>query len=30
MFYHWRFNSWNDFTENHIVFVLGEGGEETS
>lgn len=30
MFYHWRFNSWNDFTENHIVFVLGEGGEVTS
>lgn len=27
MFYHWRFNSWNDYTENHIVFVLGEGGE---
>ena len=26
MFYHWRFNSYNDFTENAILFVLGAGG----
>lgn len=24
---HWRFNSYNDFTENGILFVLGAGGE---
>lgn len=23
---HWRFNSYNDFTENAVLFVLGEGG----
>lgn len=27
MFYHWRFNSYNDFTENAVLFVLGAGGE---
>ena len=27
MYMHWRFNSYNDFTENGILFVLGEGGE---
>lgn len=26
MFYHWRFNSYNDFTENAVLFVLGAGG----
>lgn len=26
MFLHWRFNSYNDFTENAILFILGEGG----
>lgn len=26
MFMHWRFNSYNDFTENAVLFVLGEGG----
>lgn len=26
MFYHWRFNSYADFTENAILFVLGAGG----
>lgn len=26
MFIHWRFNSYNDFTENAILFILGEGG----
>lgn len=25
-FWHWRFNSYNDFTENHVLFVLGDGG----
>lgn len=25
-YYHWRFNSYNDFTENHVLFVLGTGG----
>lgn len=29
MFTHWRFNSYNDFTENAIVFVLGAGGTPT-
>lgn len=26
-FMHWRFNSYNDFTENAVLFVMGEGGE---
>lgn len=26
MFMHWRFNAYNDFTENAILFVLGDGG----
>ena len=26
LFYHWRFNSYNDFTENAVLFVLGAGG----
>lgn len=26
MFMHWRFNSYNDFTENAILFILGDGG----
>lgn len=25
MYNHWRFNSYNDFTENAVLFVLGEG-----
>ena len=25
-FLHWRFNSYNDFTENAVLFVLGAGG----
>lgn len=29
MFLHWRFNSFNDFTENAILFVLGDGGAGT-
>lgn len=24
---HWRFNSYNDFTENGVLFYIGEGGE---
>lgn len=26
MYMHWRFNSYSDYTENAVVFVLGEGG----
>lgn len=26
MYIHWRFNTYNDFTENAILFVLGDGG----
>lgn len=26
MYYHWRFNTYNDFTENAVLFVLGAGG----
>lgn len=26
MYMHWRFNSYNDFTENAVLFVLGDGG----
>lgn len=26
MFLHWRFNLYNDYTENAILFVLGDGG----
>lgn len=26
LYNHWRFNSWTDYTENAIVFVLGDGG----
>lgn len=26
MYYHWRFNSYNDFTENAVLFTLGAGG----
>lgn len=25
-FLHWRFNTYNDFTENAVLFVMGEGG----
>lgn len=25
LYYHWRFNSYNDFTENAVLFVLGSG-----
>ena len=25
MFYHWRFNSYVDFTENAVLFILGDG-----
>lgn len=27
MYMHWRFNSYCDYTENAVLFVLGEGGE---
>lgn len=30
MFYHWRFNSYVDYTENAVLFILGDGGEPTS
>lgn len=26
MYLHWRFNSYNDFTENAVLFVMGAGG----
>lgn len=26
MYMHWRFNTYNDFTENAVLFILGEGG----
>ena len=26
IYYHWRFNTYNDFTENAVLFVLGAGG----
>lgn len=29
-FYHWRFNNWTDFTENHILFIMGAGGNKKS
>lgn len=30
LFMHWRFNSYNDFTENAVLFTIGEGGAVTS
>lgn len=27
MFMHWRFNAYCDYTENAVLFVMGEGGE---
>lgn len=27
MYYHWRFCSYTDYSENMVLFVLGEGGE---
>lgn len=27
LFYHWRFNNWTDYSENHILFIAGPGGE---
>lgn len=29
-FYHWKFGSISDYTENSIIYYLGEGGEESS
>lgn len=26
--YHYRFNNFTDYTENHILFIMGAGGEE--
>lgn len=28
MFYHWRFNSYVDYTENAVLFILGDGGAQ--
>lgn len=28
IFYNWIFGGWNDFTEKHLLFVLGDGGPE--
>ena len=25
-FYHWRFLNFTDFTENHVLFIMGAGG----
>lgn len=30
MYMHWRFNSYNDYTENAVLFILGDGGAPTS
>lgn len=29
LYYHWRFNNWTDYSENHILFYAGEGGATT-
>lgn len=29
-FVHWSFNNWTDFTENHLVFYIGAGGDDTT
>lgn len=26
LFYHWRFNNWTDYSENHVLFIAGPGG----
>lgn len=26
IYYHWLFGGWNDFTEKHVLFVVGDGG----
>lgn len=30
MYMHWRFNSYCDYTENAVLFVMGEGGEDVT
>lgn len=30
MFYHWRFNSYCDYTENAVLFIMGDGGVPAS
>lgn len=30
LFVHWRFNAYNDFTENAVLFILGDGGSASS
>lgn len=30
IYYHWRFNSYCDYTENAILFIMGEGGPPPS
>lgn len=30
MYMHWRFNSYNDYTENAVLFTLGDGGAPAS
>ena len=30
MYMHWRFNVYSDYTENAVVFVLGDGGAQKS
>jgi len=29
LYYHWRFNNWTDYSENHILFYAGPGGATT-
>lgn len=26
LYYHWRFNNWTDYSENHVLFIAGPGG----
>lgn len=30
MYYHWRFNSYADYTENAVLFIMGDGGANAS
>ena len=29
LYYHWRFNNWTDYTEAHVLFILGKGGNDS-
>lgn len=30
LYYHWRFNNWTDYSENHVLFIAGPGGSSRS